>query len=276
VSVTHDVFDEDIDIGRHAVMNLLNFKDRAREVLYERANGLQGSILFNGDGKRQDEVPFNVANDSTIPRPFTQRLESHIGCLRCHGPFDGWQPFPNDVRKLTDFRRKGVDIFADLSEKGVSTPDIIDRLAGLYEGEPEPFLAEARGHYMKAVLKATGPWKTGKADQTEIVKVSSERISEIWARRNYALVDAKAALEELGVEAPKGKELDRLRQLLPPEVIPGPLPGPPHFLPEDPRIGALKAGLGITRVDLDLSYSFMAGRVAKVLAAEKAAAQQRK
>lgn len=254
VVVTHDLFDEDIDIDRHPIMNLLNFKDRAREVIWTQPNGLHGFALFNDKGELQDEVPPNVAMDTTIPRPHTQRLQAAIGCIRCHGTDSGWKPAPNHAQTIL---KKRFDIDDDTTARSPS--DATRRLAGLYTGDLERrLLPRGRQDYAAAVLRVTGPWDESK-DQTDLVKRSAERIGDVHRRYWYDAVDAAKALAELGIEHDgKTSAVEVLEKRLPP-VLADAEPG--RLVPEDPRIEALLSGLSIPRSDWDLVYAFVAARV---------------
>lgn len=263
VSFTHDLKDEDVDIGTHPIFNLIDFKDAAREVIYERANGLQGYVLFNGEGKRQDEAPPDVVIDSTIPDGHTKRLQSAISCIRCHGKETGWQPLANDVKALLSGK---LDVFADLSDKKKLTQDeVLDRLQA-YGGNFDKWLTNARDDYSQFMLRATGPWKLGAPDQTAVVKVASAHMSDVWAGRWYQTVDAARALRELGVPGEKGKEQAMLRRLLPPDLQ-GVAFG---IIAEDPRAAALKEGVSIRPQDFDLAFGFIAARVQQALADQAA------
>jgi hypothetical protein len=249
VSVTHDIRQQDIDIGSHPVMNLLNFKDAAREVIFERTNGLHGFALFNGDGKRQDEVPPDIAADHSIPAPHATRLQPAIGCIRCHGKDAGWRVVHNDAKKLLGGL---LDVFPNRKA------DEVDRLAGLYAGNVElKLLPRARDDYNQAILKATGTWKKAKVDQTDIAARTADGLADLWKSYWFDTVDAQAALSDLGIKSDPKTAAKTLRDTLPPiKII---LDG---RVPEDPRIGALMAGIAIGRSDYDLIFSFLASRKA--------------
>lgn len=254
IGITHDLKKSSIDIGQHPVMNLLDFKDDAREVIFEKRTGLHGFALFNGEGVLQDEVPPDIASDHLIPIPHGGRLQPAIGCIRCHGKDGGWKQLTNDVKKLL---AGYLDVFGDQrGKRGVL--DDLDRIAGLYAGDLElKLLPRARDDYANAVLKATGSWKESK-DQTDVVRLSSDRISDIFRRYNYDLVDTRQLLRDFGIEVASAEDaLQLLRRLLPlpPPGIAG------DFNPEDARVGAMLVGLPIGRTDYDLAYSFMAARV---------------
>lgn len=255
VSVTHDIKQQSIDVGVHPVMNLLDFKDDARELIAEKTNGLHLFALFDGNGKRQDEAPPDVAVDHTIPAPHSTRLQPAIGCIRCHAPDSGWRAVHNDAKKLLGGL---LDVFP------TRKADEVDRLAGLYSGDVESrLLPRARDDYNSAILRATGPFKASKRNQADIAKLSAERLSNTWKVYWFDLVDASRALDELGVKHDPKKAVETLRKLIPPaKVIEVDGVGAP-YVPEDPRIGALLVGLSVNRSDWDLVYSFVATRMTK-------------
>lgn len=272
VSITHDLLKKDIDIAKHPVMNLLKFKDAGREGISERANGLHGFWITNGVGVLQNVAPQALVEDHEIPVPYTRELQCAISCIRCHGigKADGWKLVENDAKKL--LADKIVDVFGDVTEPDRTTNDSVDRIAGLYSGDPEArLLPRARDDYARAVLGATGPWPQSK-DQVNVVSLAAERLAKIWGDRNYKMVGPRQALLELGlvVQGKDDKEKDAnaravLRLLLPPVVEEGVL----GIVPEDPRVAALRAGLSVNRVDWDLIYGFVAPRAQKSLASLK-------
>lgn len=261
ISVTHDLKRQSIDIGTHPLMNLIEFRDDAREVIYERANSLLGYVLFNGAGKLQVSVPDDIASDHTIPIPNGSVLQPAIGCIRCHKGDGGWQILTNDVEKLLGDK---FDVFDDLTKaKKQSQSDVIDRLVGLYSGKPEiKLLPRARDDYASGILRATDTWKESKQNQTDIVRIASDRISGIFKRYNYDLVTTQVVLRDLGIEYSSDKKavelLDRLLPPVPDIIIGG-------ILQEDPRILALKLGIPIVRTDYDLISSPVKIRASKTL-----------
>jgi hypothetical protein len=216
--------------------------------------------LFNGDGVRQDEVPPDVAVDSTIPAPHTRRLQAAIGCIRCHGTdgSDGWKPLQNDVKTLLSGK---LDLLGDLTQRNRIASDVLDRLSGLYQGDFAKNLRRARDDVAEVTLKATGPWPDAK-DQTDAAKVAAVKVADEYAAYNYDLVDAQSALRELGIDAGKSESLQLIGMLLPPDER----AAFADVILEDPRIAALKAGLGINRSDWALVYGFAAERAQKNLA----------
>lgn len=257
-AITGDIKDGDIDIGDRSYANLLNPRRAARESIFPAANGFPVFGLFNDKGALQDEVPPDVAVDFTIPAPHTRRLQAAIGCIRCHGTdgSDGWKPLTNDVKKLL----KELDLFGDLSDKGFRATgvnyDVLDRLAGLYAGNFDKNLRRARDDMAEVTLRATGPWDESQ-DQADAAKVASTRLSDEYSGYNYDLIDAHEALKELGLQVPKAQAAAYFKALLPPDLRADVGVG---YIPEDPRIGALRAGLSINRADWSLAYSFAADR----------------
>lgn len=236
VFVTHDLKSQDIDIDQHPIYNLLKFNDAAREVIFTKPNGLIGGALYNFKGELQDEVPPDIANDSTIPDPHNKRLESIMSCLACHNvPNDslGYKPFTNDVAKIK------LDI--------VDTDT--DRLRGLYKGNSTQVLMRARDDLAKATLEATGPLKDG-GDQTKITSLATEQMVKIQRKYKYDLITPEIALTEMAFDPNKTKLKDVILPIPAGELI-----------PEDPRIGALLSGVEINRADWALLYSFAMSRV---------------
>lgn len=256
ISVTHDLAREDIDIGKHPLMNLLDFKDTAREVIFERPNGLHGFALYNGQGVLQDVVPQNVTSDGTVPHPQHNVLQPPISCIRCHMVEGGWRVAENDVIKLA----RELDIIDDLGElkRKKDQPDVIDRLVGLYRGDLErKVLPRARDDYAFAILQATGPWP-GSKDQTDIVRLTGQFLADEFSAYNFARVDARAALVDLGIDPPE-KDKDCAKALK--KAL-----GPPPGGLEDVRQGMLYAGGQDVRHDYDLAYAFMLSRVRRTTA----------
>lgn len=252
IFITEDIRDRDIDTSQHAILSLITLKVAAYEVIWTRANGSQGYGLFGANGERADEAPPDVVADRTVPTPHTTRLQI-FSCIRCHGPHDGWQPFTNDVKTI--LTRSKVDNFGDVSDQEINKPisDTVDRIAGWYAGDGAIPLARAREDYDRYVLKATGPWK-GAGAQVHVVKLSSERLSQLYAQDRWDMVDAREALRRLGYASPleNAAATVELQKILPPD----PRARFGDIIAEDPRIAGLLAGLSITPVDWAFIESF--------------------
>ncbi len=254
--VTHDLKAKNIDISQHPMYNLVKFKDAAREVIATKANGLHLFALFNEKGELQDEVPFDVAKDYTLPKPDTGRLEAAISCIRCHGTeAQGWQPFKNEVQLLYKSYRDGFDIYGDTTNAEKSIPEVLARLAGQYTGESEDILRLARDHYAKAILRSTGPWPQG-GDQTGIATLVSQEVADIWTENRLQQIDAVFVMQDIGFIVVKEQSLPWLRILLPPEKR----ARRGDLIPEDISIQALKSGLAINREDYDRVRNFLQER----------------
>jgi hypothetical protein len=283
-AITGDIKDADIDIGDRQFANLLTPRRKAREAIFRGANGHCIFALFNDKGELQNEVPPDIANDSTIPRPHTQRLQAARGCIVCHSIFgdNGWRPMTNDIKTLLVTRNNlrnpappRLDIFQDFENKRVQDrfqTDVIDRLAGLFAGDFSKNIRRAREDNAEATIKTMGPWLTkegkvaGDGTQGDIVKLSSLYLQSETYGYQYDLVTPRIALKEEGIELPNsfpvfGLEVEDEKfnpvkvftKLHPPDKRSATIEG---IIPEDPRIAALKAGLSISRQDWALVYNY--------------------
>lgn len=248
-TITHDVADEDVDATQHPIRNLLAFVDSAREIIVERPNGTHAFALTNNRGEFVDAAPDNVARDTTIPPPHTARLQPAISCIRCHGPYDGFQPFGNDVQKLLSSR---VDVFADVAGAGLTREQAIDRLAGLYAGqldEPDAPIGRARRDYAAVCYKLLGPVNPFAA-QAEVspVRLLSDTLAQMYASYRYDLVTSERAALELGS---RGGNLD---VLLGQQVV---------GVVVDPVTATLLVGLSVNRSDFETVYADMAAAAAR-------------
>jgi hypothetical protein len=243
ITMTHDTVDNDVDPRSDPIRNLLNINDQAREVIAEKPNGMHIFALFDGEGALQDEVPPNIAVDHTVPQPYTRRIQSAISCIRCHGPDNGLKPFRNEVQIMLSGL---LDAFGDTSSSS-SVPDQLDRLAGLYAGDLQKPINRARDDYNDAVYRATGGMGVVEA---------SAQLSNVFSDYIYTQIDAFRACYELGYLVPSDQAAYYLSQLLPP--LPTDELG---ISPEDPVIGALKAGLKVNRLQWEQVYADAAFRV---------------
>lgn len=244
-TITHDVADEDVDAGQHPIRNLLAFDDRGREVIVERPNGTQAFALFDDRGNFVDSVPDNIATDHTVPAPHTKRLQSAISCIRCHGPFDGYQPFGNDVQTIL---RSRLDVFSDLAGNGITREQVIDRLAGLYAGQldvPDGPIGRGRRDYSSAVYRIVGG---AYGDAPSVVTAASDHVSQIFANYRYDVVTPQRAAIELGLSVEPKDGVAGLSQLL----------GDGVGVAVDPIEGTLRAGIAVNRSDFEHVYADLA------------------
>lgn len=249
-TITHDIADEDVQAGQHPIRNLLAFHDRARELIIERPNGTHAFALTDNRGEFVDSAPDNVARDTTVPPPHTSRLQPAISCIRCHGPYDGFQPFGNDVQRLLTGR---VDVFADLSGGSLTREQAIDRLAGLYAGqldEPDAPVGRARRDYAAVCYKLLGPVNPfGAQAEVSPVLLLSQTVGEMFATYRYDLVTPSRAALELGLRVPDVQGSTGLEQWLGKQVV---------GTVVDPITATLLVGLSVNRSDFETVYVDMA------------------
>ena len=255
-AITGDVKDGDIDVGDDPFANLLTPRRAAREGIFPTANGTLLYVLFDGDGAIQDEVPFDVAKDSTIPDS-TQRLQPARGCMICHftSGNDGWQPLVNDVKRLLNPAGR-LDIFDDLGEKDRSKRNTtLSRLVGLYQGSFDKALRRNRDDVAEMIITVGGPWTGGK-DEVNAAKHAAVALQRDMDGYWYSSVDARQALLEEGWSVPAERAIEVFNLLHPPD----PLAADGKIDREDPTIASLKAGMPVSRGKMALSYSFMLER----------------
>lgn len=252
-SLTFDLDRANVDIGVHPVMNLYKTlrKADAHEGLWTMGNGMIGAALWNGEGKFQEKAPDSVVKDHTVPSPHYGELQAPISCISCHEAegSGGWKPMTNDAAKLLA-NRKGPRLEVPHDLNFADQHDAVDRIATLFSGDNERLLTKARASYAQAVLKATGPWKTSKKQNTDIVQLSAQKLVGEWRRYFYDDITPAVALRELGIEHGKADPEAMLNKLL-----------PPVGAYEDPRVAALKANIAIGRVEWDLIRRNVAARV---------------
>jgi len=261
ILVTDDVKDESIDATQHAMQTLRkqSFKPDGHEVIFSANNGLQAYALFNGDGGLVDEVPPDIAADTTIPAQFPKRLQSASSCIRCHEAegSDGLKNVSNDVQTLLE---RGLDVFGDVSDLNRPIFRTVQELGSQYKGRPDKFIKQARFQFQSAMLDATGPWE--KTKPTDIVKVTAARLEKDTSAYWYGQVDAPTALRELGfVAVPKTEAGPFLRRLLRPDADARAF----GIQPEDVRLGALLMDLPISRVEWSLVFAYAQSRANKQL-----------
>lgn len=260
-SFTLDVKDADIDRGQRSFANLLNPFFVASEGIFIAPNGMLVFVLFDGDGNLVDEVPSGqggVADDTTVPPGYTHRLQPADSCISCHKE-DGWKPFPNDVKLATSGRR-GADVFGDLGAgiRDAFSPEVVNRLVGLYGGDLNTGLRRARDDFDEATLRCQGPRKES-LDQTDSGRYFCNQVMDGRNRYWYAEVTARRALHDFGLEAPPGKELSLFNAVLPPGR------GNGVYVPEDPTVAFMRAGVNVNRTDFALDYGFMETRAVRAM-----------
>lgn len=203
---------------------------KAREVILEKSNGFPEFSLFNNKKKLQLSVPPDVATDDFEPAGGPRELQPGIGCIRCHGQHDGWQPLDNNIADL--IRSGGTDLFGSLSRKK-SLYDTVGLIADKYNGDLRGPLQDARNSYNKVVFETLG--------------VSAMEASRIVAD-NYnsyliELVTPKMAARDMGFDVSEENAPKLLQKLWPQPAI-----------GEDTTALDLMYGLGVNRFQWELFY----------------------
>jgi hypothetical protein len=288
---TLDPKDENVDLKFDPLADLEDPEFDALEGIFNGANGLPITVAINGQGVFQDEVPFNVANDTTIPHPHTQRLQPLISCLRCHAGDGGdfWKPLHNDADELIGLRPGQVDVFGDLTDRRRAfTPDRIDRIAGQYRGgDQRTHLRRLREDYMTAVLiHVGGSFEGSDGSQADVGVLSARHIAALYARERFAAVGAKEALEDVGLEEgthyPGGKLPDATGKMIDSSVATFQAVVPPDlrnrlgdFYLEDPRIAVLRSGGKLPWAQWFFARPFVAERSVQKVEAIRAAVREK-
>jgi len=249
VAVTEDIRDRDIDVDADALRDVVNSKVFAYEVIWVAANGQQKFALFGAEGQLLESGADDVVSDHDLPRPVTTRLQAAISCIRCHGPHEGWQPFPDDLRLLLG---KGTVVFKNADEE--------DRIRGQHAWQIDAVLQRLRDDYSQATLLSTGKWAGSPANKDIVQRVSAVHAA-VWARQRYRTVDPEYALRTLGEVPIKGREAFQLWKLLPPEGH-----AALGFFAEDPLLTALKDGQSILWSDWQLVFSYALTRAQRTRA----------
>lgn len=247
-------FTRDIDkntdrADRHPLLNLVDFRHDGEETIWEWPNGFHGFAAYDGQGRRVDAVPIEIATDTDIPSPGTMPrgggsgskvLVPAMSCITCHGvKASGLHPVQNDVLKLLGGGY--VDVIADFSDPSRSHFERLQNLAGMYGGIFERRLQIGRTDYSLAVRRATEM-----DPKQEPVKVASRAIQKIYYDYRFDLVTPQRALLELGVDCENEESLSLIRQML---------------LPQRYRLqaaaGMLLTGMSVQRDDFRREYSVM-------------------
>jgi hypothetical protein len=73
-----------------------NFDFAASEAIYTLPNGMQGYVLFNAQGVRQNAAPQNIVQDNSGQNPKGSEIVNASSCTRCHN--QGIIPLSDGVR----------------------------------------------------------------------------------------------------------------------------------------------------------------------------------
>lgn len=142
--ISHDTLNSVGD--RKYMINLLNEKFDATEVLATLPNKLYVWFLTDGAGKRVDFADPNVAIDSTATDKIVRCGRS---CMICHS--DGIRPIEDRVRKITD-------VLTDRDQIRLLIPDFNDyqRVIDLFGSNLDKQIVDDAQIYANAVSLATG------------------------------------------------------------------------------------------------------------------------
>lgn len=243
--LTRDIFDENFSVFSHPLYNLLKFSFDGSEIIFRRANDLQGFALTDAQNNLVRVAPPNLAADHTIPAPHTRQLRPAISCIRCHKTDDGLKPAPNNVQQL--IQAGNADVIDDFGNLRVSPEEnVADIAAKYFAGNFDRKLQIAREDYDLATRQITV--MPTKREGMTVAEVST-LISDVYGHYLYDFVDAETALLELGY-TPQENPAEQLKELLPP--INPTKKG--DIVREDPAAAWLKAGFKITRTDWERIY----------------------
>lgn len=176
--VTYD-FRESTDPAKHPIrVPGFEFKHDASEHIAAKANGLHVYALYDANGARQDEVPPDIAHDTTAVGN-DQRLRAGGSCIRCHQE-GGFRSFENDFAKLVGPGKADLHLPADQADYIAAFNDV-ERTLKLLSRDREDFEA--------SVKKATGGMTS-----TEL----SKAYAAVYARYEHDQVDTDIAMRDLG------------------------------------------------------------------------------
>lgn len=246
VWITQDPADDQVNVENDPIRNLLGSKFAASELIAELPNGYYLIALFNADGVLQDSAPDVVVRDSTVPPPYTNRLQGLISCLRCHGPRGGYQPLKNDLRELLS---AGTDIYDDFAIKD-SERVAVERIVQLYQWRPDlEVLPQSRLTLDRAIRESVGV----------AVEKACNSLAELFDDYAYRPVSPKLALLDLGIETKDAEEAKDTFKKLFPRLAPAAPPGT-FIVRADPILAALRAGISISRPQWERIYPEVALR----------------
>lgn len=243
--VTYDLFDQDNKaVERHPIYNLLSFPERpdlarGREVIFEKKNKLHGFLVTNGRGEIVDEADPKIVADHRIPEPFTRRLNAPLSCIRCHRGENGLRTPANDVKDLLGSGE--IDVLDDVGDLRLGRREVIDRLAGLYLGDPnDSRILDGRVRYADAVFRSSAGLTVNQA---------GSKLSEIMEAYAYQLVTPRLAARELGYDCDSDAVARPLLKRLLARSVPDAIIEGHKVSLNDPSLAQLRAGRSITRSD---------------------------
>jgi len=279
VYITLDSFYGDKAAELHPILNLVESRYRAIELIAEEPSGLLRFALFGGNAdengdllaaneqhKLQRSAPRFVVTDTTVPPPHPAILEPAISCIRCHAAGEGWREL-DDTYSVTRLLRSRVDVFGD-QDDGFPDFETINRVAGLYTGDFDKLLDRAREDlggsmamlHPKPILLGDGtpvPVESGSILDGDATSQSWDSLGQTHREYWYAMVDTPEIAADMGYVAKddleaRGFLISNLRPL-PPDQF--------GIRPEDPRIAAILDGTPINRLDYEAVFLDVAHRI---------------
>jgi hypothetical protein len=275
--ITLDLRRKSIDAKQSPSLSQIKPLIDALEVIFTGKNRMPIFSLYSGfdekgkfQGKLLEKAADDVVSDRSVPPPYLPELQSGISCIRCHGPYETWQPLKDEVGVLLQSGR--LLPFTDLSQR--ADRQVQDRILGLHSIIPglpsskrgqrilDKQLQRQRDDFSEVVAELTGEWPRLKAEQSHLGKAATQKIADIYADYWYTPVGACTALRDLGLDVPEEMAVEVFDRLITRSTEP--VVGVTF---EDPRFAGLSAGMQINRADWSLIRSFAAGRAKVAMAA---------
>ena len=160
------------------------FVEAGGEIIFNLPNGLQGYMLVDGVGRRIDEGPINVVDDS-LKTAGTAAVINGISCMACH---------KHGMIQFKDTVRSGLAVFGPALEKAhdlFPKQESMDRL-----------ISRDEDRFLEALDEATGVFLRASDEQKKDIREFAEPVSTI-ARFYYRDLRYEGAAFELGFEDPK-------------------------------------------------------------------------
>ncbi|MFI4876966.1 MAG: hypothetical protein ACIALR_16555 [Blastopirellula sp. JB062] len=234
VWITEDFALATIAAGNDPARNLHGRAHDASEIIIERPNGGHVYYLADGQGRRQDAAPDNIADDDHFR---DSRLQPAKSCIVCHAINQerGLRSFAKDVDAAL---RGPLDNFG---ERGVAIDQAFDqtmRTVGQYRWNPRKMVDRTRDDYSDFCIRCTDTMQP-----EQLGDLTREFFVRYWEEP----VDARQALAELGVDPPS--DVDAAAQLLAKRCPPLPAEILAGVRPEDIYVATLLDGRAITRAN---------------------------
>jgi serine/threonine-protein kinase len=153
------------------------------EIIFSLANGMQGYLIVDGEGKRIDEAPVKVVRDPTEISG-SPVVVNGISCMGCHKT--GIQRFKDNIR-----------------DSLVLSGEARDKITQLYRSNEELDRLQQRDtlRFMAALEAATGPFLKQADDASKPIDAFPEPIAAA-AHLHDADVGLEEAAKELGLSDP--------------------------------------------------------------------------